>query len=74
MSSHVMDARHYFQLSDAIAAADSLDALSSLTDVVGATEMHPSERRALERALRTRADALRLGDIAVPRAPAQRAD
>lgn len=69
-----MDARHYFQISDAIAAADSLDALTSLTEVVGATEMHPQERRVLERALRARADALRIGEILVPRPPAERAD
>ena len=69
-----MDARHYFQISDAIAAADSLDALTSLTEEVGATEMHPLERRVLERALRSRADALRIGEIVVPRPPAERAD
>jgi hypothetical protein len=69
-----MDARHYFQLTDAIAAANSLDALDSLTAVVGSTEMHPLERRVLERALRTRADALRIGEIVVPRPPIQRAD
>jgi hypothetical protein len=69
-----MDARHYFQLTDAIAAANSLDALASLTAVVGATEMHPLERRVLERALRSREDALRIGEVVVPRPPIQRAD
>jgi hypothetical protein len=74
MSSHAMDARHYFHLTDAIAAADSGEALTSLTEVVKTTEMHPLERRVLERALRSRADALRIGEIVVPRPPVQRAD
>ena len=69
-----MDARHYFQLTDAIAAADSLDTITSLRDVLSSTDMHPSERRVLERALRTRADSLRLGDVAVPPPRPERAD
>lgn len=69
-----MDARHYFQLTDAIAAANSLDAISSLRQVVSVTDMHPLERRVLERALRTRADTLRLGDIVVPTPRPERAD
>jgi hypothetical protein len=74
MSLHVMDARHYFHLTDAIAAANTAEALTSLSEVVSGTEMHPLERRALERALRSRAEALRIGDIVVPRPAAQRAD
>lgn len=69
-----MDARHYFHLTDAIAAAKTAEALTSLSEVVSGTEMHPLERRVLERALRSRADALRIGDIVVPRPAAQRAD
>lgn len=69
-----MDARHYFQLTDAIAAADTLDALTSLTAVLSTTEMHPLERRVLERALRSRADSLRLIERVVVAPPPQRAD
>jgi hypothetical protein len=69
-----MDARLYFQLTDSIASAHSPDDLATMFDLVRATEMHPLERQALERALRAKADALRLGDAAVTRPPRERAD
>ena len=69
-----MDARHYFELTDAIAAARTTDALDALREAVHRTEMHAFERRVLERVLRSRSDALRLGDAVVPRPQAQRAD
>jgi len=49
-----MLARAYFQLVDAIAAASTNDQLSAVRDRVALTEMHPFERRALERQLRAR--------------------
>jgi hypothetical protein len=69
-----MDARAYFQLTDAIASADTADALAALADRIRGTEMHPLERRVIERVLRTRADTLRLAEVVVPRPPTQRAD
>lgn len=57
-----MDARAYFDLTDAITAATTATVLDSLRARVSATEMHVSERRAIERMLRARADALRVAD------------
>jgi len=57
-----MDARAYFDLVDAISAATSGAVLETVRQRVNATEMHASERRAIERMLRSRADALRLAD------------
>jgi len=57
-----MNARAYFDLVDAISAATSGAALDSIRDRVSATEMHASERRAIERMMRSRADALSLAD------------
>jgi hypothetical protein len=64
----------YFKLTDAIAAADSDAALEALRRQVRSTEMHPVERRAVERVLRSRADTLRLLDNEVPGPSPQRAD
>jgi hypothetical protein len=58
----IMDAREYFDLTDAINAATTGAVLDSLRERVSATEMHASERRAIERMLRARVDALRLAD------------
>jgi hypothetical protein len=58
----VMNARAYFDLVDAISAATRGAALDSIRDRVSATEMHASERRAIERMMRSRADALSLAD------------
>lgn len=69
-----MDARTYFELTDAIAAATDRGELEALRDRVDDTEMHPMERRVLERVLRSRLDMLRLGEIVVPRAKPERAD
>lgn len=69
-----MDARQYFRLTDAIAAATSRDALDDLRETVYRTEMHAFERRVLERVLRSRADALRLSEIVVPRPRVERGD
>jgi len=57
-----MDARAYFDLVDAISAAKSGAVLDTVRERVSATEMHASERRAIARMLRSRADALRLAD------------
>jgi hypothetical protein len=69
-----MDARAYFEFTDAIAAANDRLELDAIRDRLDATEMHPMERRVLERALRTRVDTLRLTEIVVPRPKPERAD
>ena len=70
-----MDPRMYSQLSDSIASASSPDEIAAMRELMRTTELHPLERQALERVLRSRADALRLvGDAVVYRAPAERAD
>jgi hypothetical protein len=69
-----MDARAYFELTDAIAAATDRGELDVLRERVDETEMHPMERRVLERVLRSRLDMLRLGEIVVPRLKPERAD
>ena len=53
-----MLARAYFQVVDAIAAACTDAQLLALRDRIALTEMHPFERRALERQLRARELAL----------------
>jgi hypothetical protein len=55
-----MLARAYFQLMDAIAAAHSETELSDLRVRIDATDMHPFERKALERQVRARELALRV--------------
>jgi len=70
----LMDARAYFDITDAIAAADNADALAAIENRIRVTEMHPLERRVIERVLRSRADMLRVGEIVVHRPPPQRAD
>lgn len=57
-----MDASLYFQLVDAIASARSPREISAIADRVAATQMHPIERQVLDRALRTRKEALDLQD------------
>lgn len=70
-----MEAHLYFHLCDSIASARTAAELASTERLVRVTEMHSIERHALERAIRSRADALRLaGDIAVQRAAPERAD
>jgi len=56
-----MDAALYFQLADAIARATGQPDLATVVARVAATEMHPLERRILERAVRARGAALRFG-------------
>jgi hypothetical protein len=68
-----MDARDYFHLSDAIAAASSAAELSVTRETIASTTMHPIERRALERAIAAREQAL-TADVPVPRPPVIRAD
>ena len=55
-----MDAETYFKLTDEIAAADTHAILERLRERIRQTDMNPLERQALERVLRSRADALRL--------------
>jgi hypothetical protein len=62
-----MDARVFYHLTDSIATAQSTADLEAARELIQASEMHTIERRALERALQIRRDALRLGDVAVPR-------
>ena len=70
-----MDARMYSQLSDSIASASNADEIATMRELMRTTKLHPLERQALERVLRSRADALRLvGDAVVYRARAERAD
>jgi hypothetical protein len=69
-----MDARAYFEFADAIAVANDPVELDAIRDRLDATEMHPMERRVLERALRTRVDTLRLTEIVIPRPKPERAD
>lgn len=69
-----MDARAYFELTDAIAAANNRGELDAIKDRLETADMHPIERRVLERALRTRGDTLRLTEIVVQRPKAERAD
>jgi hypothetical protein len=67
-----MHAREYFALLDAITAAAGPE-LPALRTRLAATEMHPLERRALERAARARELALD-ADAEVRRGPARRGD
>ena len=53
-----MDARLYFELTDAILVAPTPTALNEINSRIQALEMHPVERKALARVLRSRADAL----------------
>jgi hypothetical protein len=69
-----MDARAYFELTDAIAAANNRGELDAIKDRLETTDMHSIERRVLERALRTRGDTLRLTEIVVQRPKPERAD
>jgi hypothetical protein len=69
-----MDARTYFELTDAIAAATDRGELDALRERVDETEMHPMERRVLERVLRSRLDMLRIGEIVLPRPKPELAD
>lgn len=62
-----MDARAYFQLLDAIAAAPANEGLAALRERVAGPDVHPIERRGLERAIRRRELALLLGVGQPPR-------
>ena len=53
-----MDARLYFELTDAILAAPTPIALAQIETRIQATEMHRVERAALGRVLRARAEAI----------------
>jgi len=55
-----MNARAYFSLMDAIAAARTADEIETMHARVASTDMHPIERRALERQMRYREFALDL--------------
>ena len=62
-----MDAALYFELVDAVANANGLVELAAVTRRVMAAEMHPLERRVLDRALRARGEALALhGQLLMP--------
>ena len=70
-----MDARIFFHLTDSIATATDAAELEVVGELIRAATMHPIERRALERVLSTRAQALRTGDAALPSPlPAPRGD
>lgn len=53
-----MNASRYFELVDAVANVDSFSQLKVVADLIAATDMHPLERRVLDRALRARTEAL----------------
>ena len=53
-----MDARLYFELTDAILIAPTPMVLNDIESRIHAMEMHPVERKALIRVLSSRADAL----------------
>jgi hypothetical protein len=55
-----MNAALYFELVDAVARVDGEAGLSVVAQRIAATPMHPLERRALDRALRGRSEALAL--------------
>jgi hypothetical protein len=70
-----MNARMYSQLSESIASASSPAEIAVMREVMRTIKLHPLERQALERVLRSRADALRLvGDAVVHRPRVERAD
>ena len=55
-----MDAALYFELVDAVARIDGEAGLADVAARVSMTDMHPLERRVLDRALRARSEALTL--------------
>jgi hypothetical protein len=55
-----MDAALYFELVDAVARIDGEAGLADVSARITATDMHPLERRVLDRALRARGEALTL--------------
>ena len=55
-----MNAALYFELVDAVAQVDGSAKLRVVADRIATTNMHPLERRVLERALRARSEALDL--------------
>jgi hypothetical protein len=65
-----MNASLYFELVDAVARVDGETGLAAVGQRIAATPMHPLERRALERALRARSEALGLRGEVTPLAPA----
>ena len=62
-----MDAALYFELVDAVARIDGQAGLADVAARITATDMHPLERRVLDRALRARGEALTLqGQLLIP--------
>ncbi|HUQ79818.1 MAG TPA: hypothetical protein VM076_01705 [Gemmatimonadaceae bacterium] len=55
-----MDAALYFELVDAVARIDGQAGLVDISARISATDLHPLERRVLDRALRARGEALTL--------------
>ena len=55
-----MDAALYFELVDAVARIDGQAGLADVAARITAAEMHPLERRVLDRAVRARGEALTL--------------
>lgn len=55
-----MDAALYFELVDAVARTDGQAGLADVSARISATDMHPLERRVLDRALRARGEAMTL--------------
>jgi hypothetical protein len=55
-----MNAALYFELVDAVARADGQAGLAEVAERIAATPMHPLERRVLDRAIRSRSEALAL--------------
>lgn len=58
-----MNAAQYFELVDAVAKVDGSAKLKAVADRIATTQMHPLERRVLERVLRARSEALDLQSL-----------
>jgi hypothetical protein len=62
-----MDAALYFELVDAVARIDRQVELVAVSERIARADMHPLERRVLDRALRARSEAITLhSELLIP--------
>ena len=62
-----MDATLYFELVDAVARIDRQVELVAVSERIARTDMHPLERRVLDRAVRARGEAIALhSELLIP--------